>query len=277
MGTLLQNAAIIIFIHATLWYVIALKYKRNDVADIAWGLGFIWLVCYAALSAPLTPFNVILYVLVTLWALRLTIHIGMRNFRKGQEDFRYRNWRLQWGKTFYWRTYLQVFLLQGFFQWIISLPIWIAATSGFDFMNFLLRPDMPGNLIPGRYHEATILFGAALWLLGFLFQAIGDYQLARFSKTKQPGQIMQSGLWKYSRHPNYFGEICMWWGIWLMVASFPNGAWAIISPVTITWLLAKVSGVPMLEKKYEGNPDFEAYKKRTPALFPWKPRKKEIN
>jgi steroid 5-alpha reductase family enzyme len=201
----------------------------------------------------------------------------MRNFRKGQEDFRYRNWRLQWGKTFYWRTYLQVFLLQGFFQWIISLPIWIAATSGFDFMNFLLRPDMPGNLIPGRYHEATILFGAALWLLGFLFQAIGDYQLARFSKTKQPGQIMQSGLWKYSRHPNYFGEICMWWGIWLMVASFPNGAWAIISPVTITWLLAKVSGVPMLEKKYEGNPDFEAYKKRTPALFPWKPRKKEIN
>jgi steroid 5-alpha reductase family enzyme len=168
---------------------------------------------------------------------------------------------------------LQVFLLQGFFQFVIGLPILVAANSGFDFINSILMPEVPDGFSAGLYHEIPILIGSLIWLLGFFFQAVGDYQLARFSKTKKPGQIMQIGLWKYSRHPNYFGEICMWWGIWLTVATLPLGIYAIISPLTITFLLAKVSGVPMLEKKYEGNPDFEAYKKRTRALFPWFPKK----
>ena len=120
-----------------------------------------------------------------------------------------------------------------------------------------------------------MIAGSLVWITGFLFQTIGDFQLTRFAKTKQPGQIMQTGLWKYSRHPNYFGEIAMWWGIWLMVATLPYGMWAIISPLTITFLLAKVSGIPMLEAKYKGNPAFEAYKQSTPALIPWFPKKEK--
>jgi steroid 5-alpha reductase family enzyme len=273
MSILLHNVAVIIFLHATIWYLIALKIKRNDVADIAWGLGFLWIVLYAALNSPITPFNFLVYVFVSLWAVRLSMHIGIRNYKKEKEDFRYHNWRRQWGKTFFWRTYLQVFLLQGLFQIIIALPILVAANSSNDFLASVLMPDLPGELFPGRYFESTLIIGSLIWIIGFLFQSIGDYQLARFTKTRQPGQIMKTGLWKYSRHPNYFGEIVMWWGIWLMVATLPFGIWAIISPLTITFLLAKVSGVPMLEEKYKGNPDFEAYKQRTPALFPWWPKK----
>jgi steroid 5-alpha reductase family enzyme len=165
---------------------------------------------------------------------------------------------------------LQVFLLQGCFQFIIALPVAIAAYSGGYFPG---RDGLAvGSLFSGPYN--TFVFsGILVWFTGFVFQAVGDYQLSQFVKTKQPGQIMQTGLWKYSRHPNYFGEIAMWWGIWLMVATLSFGIWAIISPLTITYLLAFVSGVPMLEAKYKGNPAFEAYKNRTPALFPWWPKK----
>jgi len=275
MGILLLIVGQIIFIHATIWYIIALALKRNDVADIAWGLGFFWVALYAALAMPVTPFNFLVYVFVGIWALRLSAHIGIRNYRKKQEDFRYRKWREEWGKTFLWRTYLQVFLLQGLFQIIIAAPLLVAANSGHDFLAYLLMPSQPDAIFYGRYAEFTFITGSMVWITGFLFQAIGDYQLARFAKTKQPGQIIQTGLWRYSRHPNYFGEIVMWWGIWLMVGILPYGLWAIVSPLTITFLLAKVSGVPMLEAKYKGNPAFEAYKKRTPALFPWFPKKEK--
>lgn len=273
MGTLFYHFGLIIFIHATLWYFIALVLKRNDVADIAWGLGFVWLVFYAGYFGGVSLFNKLVYGCIIIWGLRLSIHISLRTFKKKEEDFRYRNWRLSWGKNFYWRSYLQVFLLQGFFQFIIALPIAIAAYSG----GYFPRRDglAVGSLLSGFYHSA-VLFGIWIWITGFLFQTIGDYQLTRFAKTKQPGQIMQTGLWRYSRHPNYFGEITMWWGIWLMVATLPFGFWAIISPLTITYLLVFVSGVPMLEEKYKGNPAFEAYKKRTPALFPWWPKKEQV-
>lgn len=272
MATLLYHFALIIFIHATLWYLIALKLKRNDVADIAWGLGFVWLVLYAGYFSGITYFNKLVYGSIILWGLRLSIHIGFRSFRKKEEDFRYRNWRLAWGKTFYWRTYLQVFLLQGCFQFIIALPLAIAAYSGGYFPG---RDGLAaGSLLPGFYNT-FVFYGILVWFTGFVFQAVGDYQLSQFVKTKKPGEIIQTGLWKYSRHPNYFGEIAMWWGTWLMVASLPLGIWAILSPITITYLLAFVSGVPMLEAKYKGNPAFEAYKKRTPALFPWWPKKEQ--
>jgi steroid 5-alpha reductase family enzyme len=149
----------------------------------------------------------------------------------------------------------------------------VAAQSGHDFLFYLLMPSYPDTFFSGHMTEFTVIAGTLIWITGFLFQAIGDYQLAGFAKTKQPGQIMQTGLWRYSRHPNYFGEILMWWAIWLMVVTLPYGVWAIISPLSITFLLAKVSGVPMLEAKYKGNAEFEAYKKRTPALFPWFPKK----
>jgi steroid 5-alpha reductase family enzyme len=116
------------------------------------------------------------------------------------------------------------------------------------------------------------LLGLVIWIVGFYFQAAGDAQLLAFSKTKQPGAIMQTGLWRYSRHPNYLGEILMWWGIGIIVFPLPLGWLGLLGPLTITWLLMSVSGVPMLEKKYRNDTAYQQYKLQTPALFPdiWK-------
>jgi steroid 5-alpha reductase family enzyme len=246
--TLLLPAAVILWLYATGWFLVAVILKRNDIADIAWGLGYCLLCVWLFLTQPTGPVNLLLYVLVCLWGLRLSVHIYFRNRGKG-EDFRYKQWRTEWGKSFYWRSYLQVYLLQAFLLLIISTPI------------------LSASMFTASWSLFTGV-GLSMWVLGFLFQSIGDFQLTQFIKTKQPGEIMQWGLWKYSRHPNYFGEILMWWGIYCIVLPLRNSWWTIISPITITLLLVFVSGVPMLEKKYAGNVAYEAYKKRTWSLVP---------
>jgi len=243
-----SDVAIILWGYATAWFLVSLILKRNDIADIAWGLGYCLLCVWLFFTQPTGPSTLLLYGMVCLWGARLSIHIYHRNRGKA-EDFRYLQWRTDWGKSFYWRSYLQVYVLQSFFILIIITPILWASLF-----------TTPWSLFTA--------VGASLWVLGFLFQSIGDYQLTHFKKTKQPGEIMQRGLWKYSRHPNYFGEIVMWWGIYCIVLPLPQGWWTIVSPVTITVLLAYVSGVPMLEKKYAGNVAYEADKKRTWALLP---------
>ena len=250
MITVFTDIALLLLVYATVWYVVALVLKRNDVADIAWGLGFCVVCLYLFFTQPHTPVALVLYGMVLAWGLRLSIHIFIRNKYTG-EDFRYRQWRESWGKTFYWRSYLQVFLLQAFILFVIVSPVvWVATAA---------------------HYQWTVLTyaGLLLWLLGWVYQSVADYQLRQFVRyRKVQGAIMQEGLWKYSRHPNYFGEILMWWAIFLMATPVTGGWWFIISPLTITFLLSKVSGVPMLEKKYDNNPQFQAYKKSTPALFP---------
>lgn len=245
----------IIWVYATVWFLFALWKKRNDVADIAWGLGYVVICIHLLISRPASIQAVLVYSLVTIWGVRLAMHIALRS-RKKQEDFRYKQWREEWGKSFIWRSYLQVYLLQAFFLLLIATPLFVVSNA------------QQMNLTWISY------LGILLWATGFFFQAVGDYQLSQFKKkSRQSGKIIQSGLWKYSRHPNYFGEICMWWGIFFIVAPLNYGWLALISPLCITLLLIFVSGIPMLEKKYEGNPEFEAYKKRTNALIPWFPKK----
>lgn len=249
------SVLVIIVIYATCWFLISLIMKRNDIADIAWGPGYILLCIYLFLTKERSAPMLILYLLITIWGLRLAIHIYLRN-RGKTEDFRYKNWRESWGKWFYIRSYLQVYILQGIFLIIIISPVLIVSSSS--------------TYSPG----ISTWTGIIIWLIGFFFQTVGDYQLSRFTKTrKSKGEIMQSGLWKYSRHPNYFGEIAMWWGIFIISIPADYGIFGIISPITITWLLLFVSGIPMLEEKYSGNPAFEAYKKKTSVLFPLPPKK----
>lgn len=254
MAKALIDAALFIFIYATLWFIISLVKKKNDVADIAWGLGFVGVSAYRFFVQPPSPIALLIYVLVTLWGLRLSIHIALRSMGKA-EDFRYQKMRADWGKTVIWRSFLQVFMLQGFFMWVISLPILIV------------------SIAPPQYMSAFTVVGASLWLIGFAFETIGDYQLSVFIKQKKnKGDIMQTGLWRYTRHPNYFGEVVLWWGIFIIVLPLDNGLWGIISPATITFLLLKVSGIPMLEAKYKDNALFQDYKKRTSAFFPMRPK-----
>ena len=188
------------------------------------------------------------------WGLRLSLHIYARNKNK-TEDFRYKAWREEWGKYFYLRSYLQVFLLQGIFLLIIISPVIHAAVA----------ETLQWNIFTW--------IGLCCWIIGFYFQAIADWQLAVFKSDKNnKGLIIQTGLWKYSRHPNYFGEILMWWAIFIITIPFTNSFYFIASPITITLLLVFVSGIPMLEKPYEDRADFQEYKLRTSAFFPLPPK-----
>ncbi len=246
---------LVIFVSANVGFAVSLIKKRNDVADIFWGIGFVvvaWTAFFAAES--FNNRSLLVNLLVTVWGFRLALHIFWRNRGKG-EDFRYQAWRESWGKTFYWRSYLQVFILQGFFLFLISLPIIVVNTR---------------NAELGLFD----IVGLMMWLLGFFFEAIGDYQLLKFTKNPlNKGKIIQTGLWKYTRHPNYFGEVVLWWGIFCFALSVPFGFLTIIGPITITFLILYVSGIPMLEKKYENNLEFAEYKKRTSAFFPMLPKK----
>jgi len=245
----LPPTALLIFVYMTFWYLLSLIKRRNDIADIAWGMGFI-LVSVYNLYTNSTPKIILMTLLITVWGLRLAIHIYQRNKNK-KEDFRYLQWRQEWGKYFYIRSYLQVYLLQGFFMWLISFPLMIH-TSGFSLLNAL---------------------GLLVWLFGFYYESTADKQLATFLKNpKNKGKVMDQGLWATSRHPNYFGEVVLWWGIWLISLSGPNSFISIIGPLTISYLIIKVSGIPLLEKKYQGNPLYEKYKKKTSIFFPQKSR-----
>jgi steroid 5-alpha reductase family enzyme len=253
LATIFQ-IGLLICCYVSVWFVISLLIKRNDIADIAWGLGFVAIVVFLYFTHIPTLQSGIVYILTIIWGIRLAIHIGLRS--KGKtEDFRYKKWRDEWGKYFVLRSYLQVYLLQGFFMWIISAPIIVVST------------------VKNQTTSPLILAGSIIWLVGFLFESIGDYQLMLFVKRKQNKfYIMQTGLWKYTRHPNYFGEVLVWWGIFIMVLPLQYGIWAIMSPITISFLLLYVSGIPMLEAKYKDNLAFQDYKKRTSAFFPMLPR-----
>jgi steroid 5-alpha reductase family enzyme len=251
--------ALAVFAWMNMMFLIAVIMKRNDIVDIAWGLGFIMVAVLSLLLVPGFHWRrCYVSLLVVIWGLRLAIHILMRN-RGKREDFRYAKWRKDWGRNWALRSYLQVFLLQGFFILTITYPLIIISQSVLDGPNLL------------------DIFGGLVWLTGFFFEAVGDAQLLAFKKDPaSKGKIMITGLWRYTRHPNYFGESAMWWGIWIILLSNRFGYLGILSPVIITILLRYVSGVPMLEKKYQNDPLFQDYAIRTSAFIPLPPRKIRI-
>lgn len=244
----------VLFCYMTLWFIVSLIKKRNDVADIAWGVGFPLISWIAFALSGYSLRALIINILITIWGTRLASHIYTRNKNK-PEDARYAAWRKEW-KYFYLRSFFQVFMLQGLFLYLIVLPSVFA------------------NHTANSNFGALEITGLAIWLFGFFFEAIGDKQLANFIKDPaNKGKIMQSGLWKYTRHPNYFGEVTMWWGIFVMTLSLSGAIYTIIGPLTITTLILFVSGVPLLEKRYQGNAEYEAYKKRTSVFIPLPPKK----
>ena len=246
---------LVLFVYMSLWFVVSLIKKRNDVADVAWGLGFVLMTWTSFfLSGTSGARGVLVGILVAVWGLRLAWHIHARNKGKA-EDYRYLAWRKEWGKWFYLRSYAQVYLLQGLLLFLIVLAVLLINTSA----------DIALGI-----RDAI---GVVVWLFGFYFEVVGDAQLARFIKNPEnKGKLMQSGLWAYTRHPNYFGEVVQWWGLWLVALSVPNGWIGIIGPLTITFLILKVSGIPMLEKKMAENPEFAEYKRRVSVFLPL-PRK----
>lgn len=238
-----------VFVYVTVWFVMSRILKRNDVADVAWGPG----IFVVALVGFMYGGSALITALIGIWALRLAGRILARNIKK-EEDRRYVELRRAWGKWDFLISYLQVFLLQGLLMVFVGYGALHAAAFGMGWVPFVLT-------------------GALVWVVGFVFETVGDYQLDQFlSKKENKGKIMRYGLWKYTRHPNYFGEVTQWWGIFIMLIGSPLWFFGLISPITITILILGISGIPMLEKGFVGNPEWEAYKKRTSAFFPFFPR-----
>ncbi len=245
----------LMLVWATAWFGVSVVLRRNDIADVAWGPGFIALALYLLLLGEADSRDLLLTGLVGIWGVRLALHIGLRN-RGKEEDFRYRNWREAWGRTVLVRSYLQVFLLQGMIAVVIAAPLFLSAAGR--------GPSLDGWAVVGML----------AWGVGFAFEAIGDEQLRSFrADPAHRDRILTTGLRRYTRHPNYFGEALLWWGIFLIVVPVEHGPWAIISPLLLTFLLLRVSGVPMLEARYEGHPEWEAYRARTSPFIPWPPRR----
>ncbi|NCF72858.1 MAG: DUF1295 domain-containing protein [Gammaproteobacteria bacterium] len=225
---------------------------KNDVSfvDSLWSLFFlIAAVVFAIAAQPLTVKGTLVLVLVAVWSLRLSVYITARNW--GQpEDYRYQSIREKNEPGFKFKSLYIVFGLQGVLAWLVALPLLPAITSS---------------------SALTIVDGVAvtLWLVGFVFESGGDYQLARFKARKDSkGQVLDTGLWRYTRHPNYFGEFCMWWAFYLFAVS-SGGWWSIVSPLLMSLLLLKVSGVAMLENTIsDRRPEYADYIRRTNAFFP---------
>lgn len=238
---------------ALIGWVVSIRKQDVSLVDSLWSLFFLLMtITYAAMAEVLSERATLMLFLVSLWAVRLSLFITLRNWGEG-EDRRYRAIRDQNQPHFWLKSLYIVFGLQAILAWIISLPL-VGATLSVAPLGWL---DFAG---------------VALWLFGFAFEAVGDQQLARFkSDPNNAGKVMDQGLWRYTRHPNYFGEACLWWGFWLIALS--GGAWwSLIGPVLVTFLLLRVSGVRLLESDIsERRPAYADYIRRTNAFFPGPP------
>jgi steroid 5-alpha reductase family enzyme len=252
--------ALVILVAMLILWLISLALKNSSIVDIFWGPGFV-LSAWTAFFLTPDGFSLrkgLIVALVTIWGLRLALHIFTRNHGK-PEDFRYQKWRNEAGAQWWWRSFFKVFLLQGILMWVISAPLLAAqinpAPAYLTLLDWLALP---------------------LWAVGLFFEAMGDWQLARFkANPANKGKVMDQGVWKYTRHPNYFGDSAQWWGFYLIAAA-AGGFWTVFSPILMTFFLVRVSGVALLEKTLkETRPGYREYMQTTSAFIPWFPRKKE--
>ena len=256
-------ALVTLFIYMSVVFFIALAHKNNGIADVAYGWGFVLLALFTFIVGAPGLAGLIATLLSIIWAARLSIRIFTRNHGK-PEDYRYAEMRAKWGKNAAVNSFVQIFMLQGLIIFLVALPVSLLNIYG-----------------AGLGLSVVAYLGLIVWLKGFFFEAVGDWQLAKFLKDPaNKGKVMDKGLWHYTRHPNYYGESLMWWGLAIVsfsVLMVAKGAvfslLPFIGPVLITFLLLKVSGVPLLEARMAGRPEWEAYKAKTSVFLPWFPKK----
>jgi steroid 5-alpha reductase family enzyme len=238
----------------TIVWAVSVRMRDASIVDICWGPGFVvlaWL--YPFLFSAFRPRPFLLMVLVTVWGMRLGLHIFRRH--RG-EDPRYRAMRDARGESFWWRSLFVVFWLQAALVWFVALPLLVAARTG-----------EPTGVTP------TDVAGVLMFVIGFGFEAVGDHQLERFkADPANRGKVLDTGLWRYTRHPNYFGDAFLWWGLYLIASSAPYGWMTVASPLLMTVLLLRVSGVTLLERSLKASrPGYAEYIDRTSAFVPWPP------
>lgn len=252
---LLTNLSAILALLFALWCM-SLLLRNASIVDIFWGCGFV-VVAWVSLwtSGNLLSQQLVLALIVTVWGMRLAGYLAWRNIGK-PEDYRYAAMRERHGKRFPIVSLFTVFGLQGALMWIISLPIQVGISQSRDW-------------------HPVMAIGLLLWIAGLFFETVGDYQLARFKADPQnQGRVMNRGLWRYTRHPNYFGDFLVWWGFYLVAAESTSWCWTIIGPLLMSFLLIRVSGVRLLESSLRSRvAGYEEYVRDTSVFFPRPPRK----
>lgn len=251
-----SSAAVAIAASMFLLWLLSVRLRDASIVDPFWGTGFVVVAwTSAATSWPPSIRGILLLALTTVWGLRLSAYLAWRNVGHG-EDPRYQAMRRYWGPRFWWVSLFSVFLLQGVIMWVVSLPVQAVAVA---------EPSQ-------RFWLDTV--GVVVWFVGLTFESVGDWQLAKFKRNPEnEGRVLDSGLWALTRHPNYFGDFCIWWGIFLIAAA-AGAWWTIVGPVVMSFLLMKVSGVPLLERTIaDRRPAYADYVERTNAFFPGLPRK----
>lgn len=241
----------------TLLWVVSVIVKNVSIVDLFWGLGFVLIGGFYFLKTEGSEIRrIIILILVAIWGLRLSFYLAWRNIGEG-EDYRYKEFRKKYGKKYWWVSYFQTFLLQGVLMWLISSP--------------LLGAQYFGRNVPFGIIDIT---GILFWVIGFFFETTGDFQLARFkSDPANKGKVMAAGLWKYTRHPNYFGDSSVWWGFGILCIS--AGAYLpVLGSVLMTFIIIKISGVGLLEKDLKSKkPGYKEYSEKTSAFIPWFPKR----
>ncbi|MCA9174727.1 MAG: DUF1295 domain-containing protein [Planctomycetales bacterium] len=248
-------------------WIVSIVLRDVSIVDLMWGLGFVVVAFISLLNVPSepqarsdifdwdVPSRWLLPTLTTIWGLRLSVHLARRNH--GQpEDKRYAAMRSSWGQGFWWKSVFVVFLLQGIVMWLVSLPLQAGITRA------------------QHGWEPFHWVGLAIWSVGLFFEAVGDWQLTRFrADPANRGRVLQHGLWRYTRHPNYFGDFCIWWGLFLVAVAHGDHLWTVISPALMSLFLMRISGVTLLEKSLvRERPEYAEYVRHTNAFFPGRRR-----
>jgi steroid 5-alpha reductase family enzyme len=252
---LLASAAALLAYVLALW-VLSLPLRDASIADPGWSMAFVMVAWLAyAIGHGCRGRRLLLAVLVSIWGLRLASHLIARKLRAPGEDPRYGAMRRRAPHNFALVSLATVFILQGALVWVVSLPIQAAAP----------RPDALG---------ALDAIGGAVWAIGLFFEAVGDLQLSRFKRDgANAGAVMDRGLWRYTRHPNYFGDFLVWWGVYLIALSTGEAWWTVVGPLVMSTLLIGVSGKRLLEHHMRRRPGYDEYVARTSGFFPWPPRR----
>ncbi len=254
-GILITNLVLILVLQSGLW-LLSLPLRNASIVDVFWGVGFVLIAWTSVwLADSWTVRSLVLALITTLWGLRLAGYLAWRNFGKG-EDYRYQALRAKNPAWFWLSSLLMVFWLQGGLMWVVALPLQYTPVSH-------------------AVWQWLDMLGVTLWAVGWFCETVGDWQLARFkSQPENRGRVMQRGLWRYTRHPNYFGDFLVWWGIYLVAIASGGAWWMAISPLIMSVLLIRVSGVALLEQSIANRrPEYVEYARRTSSFFPWPPRR----
>lgn len=254
---------LILLIYFIIWFIISQIKKNNGLIDIAWGFSFIvTAISSLIISKELNIYKIVITLITIIWGLRLSVYLFIRNWNK-KEDFRYQAMRNKWQTKLKLKAFFKVFLSQSIFSYVISLPILL---TNFYAINLITIQSL-----------IILIVGIIIFIIGFSFEVLADMQLKKFkSNPLNKNKILKTGVWSYTRHPNYFGETTLWWGIGIVALSPITliSFISLISPLIITLLLRYVTGVPLLEKKYKTNLEYQEYSKYTPIFIPI--RKKAI-